>query len=153
MGHHDGLPLETWGRAVIPLSNAANKAKTKWNSAHYEQIKVSVGKDVAASFKSACAAAGVSMASVLSQFMAEYADTQANQKTSKKTETLDFVSTKKKRSNTVSGLIGKLELVRDAEERAMENTPENFRGTGSFEASEERIPLMEEALDILERLY
>jgi len=53
----------------------------------------------------------------------------------------------------VSEMIRKLEQVRDAEEQAMENTPENLRGSANFEASEERIPLMEDAIDILERLY
>jgi hypothetical protein len=50
-------------------------------------------------------------------------------------------------------LIHTLEQVRDAEEQAMGNTPENFRGSEGFEASEVRAASMGEALDILEGLY
>ena len=139
------------------MSNAATKAKAKWNSANYTQVKVQVRPEVAASFKTACANAGISMASELSRFMAEYSSVAPNhtpnQKTGKKLAEMGSVSTKKKRSKTIRGLIDKLELVRDAEEQAMENTPENFRGSESFEASEERISSMDEALDILGELY
>lgn len=138
---------------MIPLSDAANRAKAKWNSANYTQIKVSVYPDVAASFKASCAAAGSSMASVLSQFMTEYSAGMAGQKPHKKTVSSDMVSTKKKRSKSVGGLIRILEQVRDAEEQAMANTPENLQGAENYQASEERMPLLDEALDILERIY
>jgi hypothetical protein len=54
------------------LSSSANKAKTKWNVEHYKQVKVSVNPAVAAAFKFVCESAGVSMAGVLSSFMAQY---------------------------------------------------------------------------------
>jgi hypothetical protein len=52
--------------------NAATQAKKHWNAKHYAVIKVSADTDVAAAFKAACAAAGVSMNGELTQFMAAY---------------------------------------------------------------------------------
>ena len=135
------------------MSSAANRAKAKWNSSHYVQVKVSVCPEVADAFKAACAAAGASMAGVLSRYMAEYGAMPECKKASTTAATVDLVSTKKKRSKTVCGLIQTLGLVRDAEEQVMENIPENLRGAGNYEASEERVSSMDEALDILENLY
>lgn len=72
---------------------------------------------------------------------------------SKKTTVTNPVSTKKKRRNTVRALIHQLEQVRDAEEQAKENIPENLRGAGIFDASEESVSLLEEAIEILEGVY
>jgi hypothetical protein len=74
---------------VVQLSKAANQAKTKWNSENYTQVKAYVAPEIASAFKAACAAAGVSMNSKLSQFMADYCNTQAK----KPAKTTDFVST------------------------------------------------------------
>ena len=134
------------------MSNAASRAKTKWNVSNYSQIKVSVSPEVAASFKSACIAAGISMASELSRFMAEYGSVEAISKSGKKAAA-DTQPTKKKRNRTVCEVICKLKWVRDAEEQAMENIPENLRGAGNYENLEERAALIGEALDILESLY
>ena len=134
------------------MPNAANSAKTRWNAANYTQIKASVRPEIAAAFKAACAAAEVSIAGELSRFMAEYASAAESREPAKR-KAANPVLTKKRRSSMVSEMIRKLEQVRDAEEQAMENTPENLRGSANFEASEERIPLMEDAIDILERLY
>jgi hypothetical protein len=46
-----------------------------------------------------------------------------------------------------------LEQVRDAEEQAMENIPENLRSAGPFDEAEERVQSMDEAIAILEGLY
>jgi hypothetical protein len=58
---------------VMEVSETHKTAKERFNSAHYTQVKVSVKPDIAADFKSACNAAELSMASVLSDFMADYA--------------------------------------------------------------------------------
>ena len=134
------------------MSSAATRAKAKWNSANYNQVKISINPVLASSFRAACAAAGVSIASVLSQFMAEYSATKAMQHADKKTSEVSL-STKKKRSITVRKLTYQLEQIREAEEQSMENIPENLRSAGPFEEAEERIRLMEEAIEILECLY
>ena len=139
--------------AVDNKPNPATQAKKRWNASNYTQVKVSVRPEVAASFKAACIVAGVSMASELSRFMTEYAVILESKKYRKKVAVADYASTKKKRIKTVRGLIDKLENIRDAEEQAMENTPENFRGSDNFEAFEDRLSSMNEALGILEGLY
>ena len=134
------------------MPSAANSAKARWNAANYVQIKVHVYPDVADAFKAACINAGVSMASVLSRCMSDYSSVAANLKAEKKAAG-DTVSTKKMRSNTIRKIVHTLEQVRDAEEQAMENTPENLRGSEKYESYEERISSMDDALAILEGLY
>ena len=63
------------------MSDLATKAKARWNAANYVQLKVSVRPEIAAAFKAACAASGVSMAGELSRFMAEYSATPGTKKT------------------------------------------------------------------------
>jgi len=84
--------------------------------------------------------------------MAEYSSVAANLKVERKAAG-DTVSTKKMRSNTIRKIVHTLEQVRDAEEQAMENTPENLRGSEKYESYEERISSMDDALAILEGLY
>jgi hypothetical protein len=132
--------------------SAANRAKSRWNAANYVQVKANVQPGIATAFKTACATAGVSMAGELARFMTEYATLAEVPKPAKRAAS-PGVLTKKKRSDAVSELICKLVQVREAEEEAMENTPENLRGSANFEASEERIPLMDEAIEILGSLY
>jgi len=57
---------------VKRLFKTSNTVKDRWNASHYTQIKVSVNPDTATAFKEACAVNGVSMASILSEFMDEY---------------------------------------------------------------------------------
>ena len=132
------------------MSTAANRAKTKWNAANYVQIKSYVDPDVATSFKAACAAANVSMNSVLSQFMANYCDMQKVKKPVKET---DFISTNRKRRKKHEELLQQYIQLRDAQEEANDNVHENFRNTENFEAAEERVAMMDEAIEILEGLY
>ena len=137
---------------MIKISNAASKARAKWNSVNYDQVKVSVYPEIASSFKAACIASGVSMASVLSQFMTEYGATTVAKRSEKKAS-LSSLSTKKNRSNTVRKLTHMLIQVRDAEEEVMDNIPENLRGAGLFDEVDERIQSLSEAIDILESIY
>jgi len=133
------------------LSKAATRAKAKWNKANYVPIKVSIYPEIAEAFKAACAVSGVSMTSVLSQFMTEYSEMSITQKVATAAENPVF--SKKKRRKTVRAILLELEQVRDAEERAIENTPDNFRNSDSFAASEENLVLLEEAIEILEGIY
>jgi hypothetical protein len=84
------------------LSKAANQAKTKWNSENYTQVKAYIDPRAASAFKAACAAVDVSVNSVLSQFMADYGNVQADKKPAKVT---DFVSTNRKRRKKHEELI------------------------------------------------
>ena len=132
------------------MSTPANRAKTKWNAANYVQIKSYVDPGVAASFKAACAAANASMNSVLSQFMADYCDMQAARKPAKEP---DFISTNRRRRKKHEELLQQYIQLRDAQEEANGNVHENFRDTENFRAAEERVAMMDEAIEILEGLY
>lgn len=132
------------------MSNATTRAKAKWNTANYIQIKVSAYPEIADAFKAACKSAGVSMASELSRFMAEYSAAPISKKAAVASKS---TFTKKKRRNTVRMVIRQLEQVRDAEEQAMDNTPDSFRESDNFAASEESLSKLEEAIGILEDIY
>ena len=129
------------------MASAANQAKTRWNARHYKQVKVAVEPDTASAFKDACEKAGQSMASVLSSFMMEYSTTTADKPTA------NPLSTRRKRREAVVGLIARMEQIRDAEGRSMENIPENLRGAGAYEAAEDSIGIMEDVIDLMETIY
>ena len=132
------------------MSKAANKAKTKWNSENYTQVKAYVNPRVASAFKTACAVADVSVNSVLSQFMADYCSVQTEIKPEK---AADFISTNRKRRKKHEELIQQLIQLRDAQEYANCSVHENLRNTENFEAATERVSKMDEAIGILEDVY
>ena len=128
------------------MSKAANRAKTKWNASKYRQVKVSVAISVAAAFQATCTAAGVSMASVLSSFMAEYGGITVKESQQPRGD----LSTKKKRRQAVDGLIDQLVRIRVAQEQAMNNIPESLRDAGAYVSAEESVALMGEAIELLD---
>jgi len=129
------------------MGSAANQAKTRWNAKHYTQVKVAVEPGTASAFKTACEQEGRSMASVLSEFMAEYGAATVDKPAT------DPLSTRRKRREAVKGLIVSMEQIRDAEERSKENIPENLRGAGAYEAAEDSIGIMEDVIDLMESVY
>ena len=131
------------------MSKAANRVKTKWNAANYRQIKVSVDPDIAVAFQTACNAADVSMASVLSAYMSDYCKVPLNKPTPPEVD----LSTKKKRCKVLAALINQLVQVRDAQEHAKDNIPESFQGSTVYTSAEECIALMDEAIGLLEGVY
>ena len=131
------------------MSSAANKAKTKWNSQNYTQVKFSVSPELAAQFKSACADNGVSMASVLTHFIAEYVQVACPVKTSEP----DYLSTKRKRRKGIDNVFHKLEQIRDAQELAKDNIPDNLQGHDTYEEAERSIEVMENVLELLGEIY
>jgi hypothetical protein len=127
--------------------NAATQAKKRWNAKHYTVIKVSVNPEVAADFKAACAASGVSMNGKLTQFMAEYCGAPANRKSKP-----DY-STRRQRRAAIKCFIEQIGQIRDAEERCRENVPENLRGSAAYEKADECASLLEEVVELLESIY
>ena len=135
----------------------SNDAKQRWNAAHYAQVKISVNKDIAASFKAACAANSKSQASVLSKFMAEYSKLPLE-----KTEMPDMyagrtspctLETRKKRRTAVKTIAARLEDLLTAEEHFYSNVPDNLHGSKWHEASESSISTIHEILDLLSDIY
>jgi poly(A) polymerase Pap1 len=131
------------------LSDAANRAKGKWNPANYRQAKVSVAPEIAAAFQAACAAACVSMASVLSAHMADFGKSGAK---ARPPPGMDL-STRRKRCQALVGPISKLGQIRAAQERLMGDMPESLQGAGAYESAEESIALMDGAIELLDAVY
>lgn len=136
------------------MPNSATKAKIRWNSANYVQLKVSVYPEIADAFKAACAAAGVSMAGELSRFMAEYAAVAVtNRAVGISADGADSVSTMKKRRKTVRAVTRILEQVRDAEERFIDNAPENLQSAPIYENAEQSVSVLNEVIEQLGEIY
>ena len=111
--------------------------------ANLAQIKVSVDPALAAAFKAACAASKVSMAAELSKFMADYASVTVKHKAAPN------YSTRRHRRTAIKAMLRELERMRLCEERVRDNTPENLHGSSAYEATEEAISTLDEAIDIL----
>jgi glycerol-3-phosphate dehydrogenase len=129
--------------------NAATQAKKRWNKHNYIQVKVHVSPETASAFKLKCQTAGVSMASVISQCMAEYSETAIKHRQPQS----DDASTRKKRRQLLSRATQLLELVRDGEERLKENMPENLQGSVNYETAEEMASKLDDIIDQLSDIY
>jgi len=132
------------------LSSSSNRAKTKWNAAHYKQQKFSIDPEIAAAFKAVCEKAGVYMAGEVSRFMSEYASIKPKQK--RPPAELDL-STRRKRRNAVSEMALQMERILYAEMSSHDNVPENFRSSFAYEEDGERISAMEDVLELLGSVY
>ena len=117
------------------------------SAARYTQIKVSVAPGIASAFKEACFASNVSMAAVLTEFMASYSKCPA------KPKALPDYSTRRRRRAAIKEIIAQLELMKAWEEKVLDNTPENLQGSGVYDATEEAVSSLEEAIDILAEFW
>jgi len=130
------------------MGATSNDAKQRWNSSRYAQVKVSVRPELAEAFKAKCKAENVSIASEISRFM-----TMETCGRAAKTPLQDPYSTRAKRRKELNGLIGKLEAIMESEQSYMENIPENLQTSRYYEAAEQSVSALEEALDILAEAY
>lgn len=109
------------------------------------QVKISVDANIAASFKKACAAASVSMASTLSEFMAEYADTAFEKRMPS-----PIYATRRQRRTAVRRFARQLKQIRECEETYRDRIPENLQGSAAYDSAEEFVSLLDEAIDALD---
>jgi len=104
--------------------------------------------ETADAFKAACAAAGVSMASVLSKFMADYSQTPIKSKTSN-----DIFATRRKRRGVIKDIISQMEQLALAEERYRDNIPENLQNSKTYDAADQSVSVLYEIIDLLGEIY
>ena len=135
-------------RTVNTMPNQSNASKQRWNSANYVQVKVNVKPELAAAFKDACAAAGASMASVLSGFMADYSNHQTAG-----APPSDPYATRKLRRRAMKSFISELESLTLAEERYRDKIPENLQGSVRYEDADRCVDTAHEAIDLLREMY
>ena len=135
-------------KAVAILGAISNTAKPEADSARRKQVKALVEAGIADAFKAACAKASVSMAGELSRFMSDYCKAAIKRKPS-----AGDMSTRRNRRKQVSSIIKQMERIRVAEKRYYDNFPENLRTSTPYEATEEAISVMGEAIDSLGAIY
>jgi hypothetical protein len=129
------------------MGKTSNESKRRPYEDHYTQIKANVDHETAEAFKSACRAEGVSMASVLSEFMKEYAGIVP-------VRSFDpSIDTRRKRRKELAALILRLERLLAAETTSMENTPENLQNAERYEETERIVSALEDAAESLREVY
>ena len=111
----------------------------------YTQVKVSVDPQVAESFKQACKASGISMAKVLTDFMAKYGGGDAAKPTAD-------LSTKRQRRAAVAKVIQRLERIKTAQECCQSRMPESLQNSDAFESANQWISALDDAIEILASL-
>ena len=121
--------------------------KTGYASSH-TQVKVSVKQETAASFKKACEASNVSMASVISRFMEQF-----NGAAVKKPDYSPDLSTRRQRRAAIITMVRLLGRVLDNETRYMDNIPDNLQSGTAYENAGHCISTLEEVIDLLLSAY
>jgi len=64
-----------------------------------------------------------------------------------------ILGSRRKRRAAVRSVIALLDDIRNAESKSLDNTPENFRCSDSFEAGELAVDALDEAIAILANIY
>jgi len=111
------------------------------SNSEYTQIKVCVDSQIASAFKSSCLESDVSMASVLSQYMAKYSGI------SYKTNSSSSLSTKRQRRAALDKVVQQLEHILTYEESYRDRIPENLQSSIVFEAADQWVSVLEEAIE------
>ena len=130
---------------IMAASNSAQPSKPTCGG-RLKQVKVSVDASVATAFKGACDAAGVSMASALTRFMASFAHSPAPIKIAP-----DY-STRRRRRTAIGIIVRELMKIRASEEVSRDNMPENLQGSLNFEKADEIVSLIDDAIENLESI-
>ena len=120
--------------------------KNDSSKSEYTQVKVSVDSQVAAAFKSSCLASGISMASVLSQYMAKYCVTYSKNSSSQS------LSTKRQRRAALDKVTQQLEHILRSEEFYRDRIPENLHSSCVFDSADEWVSVLEDVIESLASL-
>ena len=120
------------------------------HKAIYKQFKVSLDPELFHSFKKVCAESRVSMASVISQFMAGYIETQPKAK-GKAVSACNY-STRRRRRAVIGKIIKELEQIKENEEDYSGRIPENLKSSSVYDKAEEFISCFDTAIEALESI-
>ena len=137
-------------RRLPPVdSHARRKSKQDWNASHYAQVKVSVDPVIAAGFRTACAASGISMAKALSDFMLAFSDSPMPEAVSPSQNDPLPLSSRKLRRSAVERIVHDLLLVKSAEESYRDNIPQNLQASQRFDDADHAASCLDDAIDSL----
>ena len=121
------------------------ESRKRWNAANYKQINIAVLPALATSFRAVCEQNGVPMREVLIEFIATYtAAVPATKKQANKS-----YAVRGDRRKSVDAIISQLEMIRDAEDEYKENIPENLKNSSRYEAAEQAVAALDEAVEKL----
>jgi hypothetical protein len=109
----------------------------------HTQVKVSVDSQTAAAFKQACLNSGVSMAAVLSAYMAKFG------KSAQSGNSPSSLSTKRQRRTAVEKIIAQLRLIADAEQSYLDRIPDNLHSSTFSDSAESWLSALDDAIDSL----
>ena len=108
-----------------------------------KQLKVSVDPGIAAAFKAACVDSNVSMTAEIAKFMAGYVNGSVKRKAAPN------YSTRRHRRTAIKAIVKELEQMKACEVGVLDRMPENLQGSCAYDATEEAIAVLEDAIGIL----
>jgi hypothetical protein len=121
-------------------------AKQRW-AARHTQIKITVHPEIADQFKALCAGEGVSMTSKLKSYIDGLLGGNAEKLPA------GPYTTRQKRRKALKLLIREVEEIMKAEQRYVDQMPENLESAPMHEAAELAIDSLDEALEILRNAF
>jgi hypothetical protein len=105
---------------------------------------------VAGEFKSTCEKQGLSMSSVIINFMCDYSAVSCPAEEKSQS---DRMATRKLRRKEMLAAITIVSSIHNAEAGSLSRIPENFHDTDSYAETERIVEELEEALESLENIY
>ena len=126
------------------MGKPSTTMKNQWNKERYKQVKVCVPKEVAIAFKVTCEAKNVSMASELIYFMQMHCGISEIKNPKKHS-----FATRSERRKTLNEIIKQIIEVKDAEESYQDAIPDNLKNSIRYDATENTISIIEEAIELL----
>ena len=127
------------------------QSREKWTSENYDQIKVSVPKELAINFKKECVESDTPMAQVLKQAMMDFCGQKKPK--AKLIPKKPQVDTRQKRRKAVGFAHEIIEDAKYAESAYLEAIPENLHNSSRYEDAETCVAALEQALQALEDAY
>jgi hypothetical protein len=112
------------------------------------QLKVSIERGLAETFKASCAARGVSMASEISRLIQDIPCTSPSP------AMLPYeTSTRRHRRKATGEIARRLRAIACAEDDYRGNIPENLKGGAAYDAATVAVDALEEAISLLEDAF
>jgi len=127
------------------------QARQKWTLENYDQVKVSVPKEIAKNFKKECISLNISMAQVLKQAMLDFCGQKKPK--AKPASKKPQVDTRQKRRKAIALALEIIQDARDAEDDYLRAIPENLQNSSRYEDAEACVAALEEAIEALEDSY
>jgi hypothetical protein len=127
------------------------QSREKWTSENYDQIKVSVPKELAINFKKECVESDTPMAQVLKQAMMDFCGQKKPK--AKLIPKKPQVDTRQKRRKAVALALEIVEDARDAEAAYLDAIPENLRNSSRYDNAEVCVAALDEAAQALACAY